>query len=134
MVEARPELAISPEKVCFIIVKAREFDVQDLEIDLDDSSDDAHSSLVPAMPHDSDPAVKELRGFINALTEDEQVDLVALTWLGRGDGALDEWDALRQEASRAHNARTAQYLLAKPFLPDHLVEGLAAFGCACDDF
>jgi hypothetical protein len=137
MLETRPELSISPDKVSFIVVKAREFDLQDLAIDLDDNSDatDAtHCSLVPVPGGRSDPAVKELRAFINALTEDEQIDLVALTWLGRGDGGLDEWDDLREEAKRAHNKRTASYLLAKPFLPDHLEEGLSAFGCSCEDF
>ena len=134
MVKTRPELSISPEKICFIVVKAREFDLQDLAIDIDDSSDDREPALVPQPESHSDPTVKELRAFINALTEDEQIDLVALTWLGRGDGSLDEWDDLREEASRAHNKRTADYLLAKPFLPDHLEEGLAAFGCSCDDY
>ena len=27
---AKPELSISPEKVCFIVVKAREFDAKDV--------------------------------------------------------------------------------------------------------
>jgi hypothetical protein len=134
MVKIRPELSISPEKVCFIVVKAREFDLQDLAIDLDDSSDSTDPSLVPEPESHSDPTLRELRAFINALTEDEQIDLVALTWLGRGDGSLDEWDDLREEAARAHNKRTADYLLAKPFLPGHLEEGLAAFGCSCEDF
>jgi Protein of unknown function (DUF3775) len=131
MVKTRPELSISPEKVRFIIVKAHEFDLQDLAIEEDDATD---ASMAPALADQHDPAFKELRGFINALTEDEQVDLVALTWLGRGDGTIDEWDDLREEAARAHNKRTAPYLLAKPFLPDHLEEGLAQFGCSCDDF
>ena len=132
VVKTRPELSISPEKVCFIIAKAREFDLQDLVIDEEDKP------LDPSIRSDEenlpDPAVKELRGFINALSEDEQIDLVALTWLGRGDGTIDEWDDLRAEAARAHNKRTAAYLLAKPFLPDHLEEGLLQFGCSCEDF
>ena len=81
-----------------------------------------------------DPTQQELRSFIDALTEDEQIDLVALTWLGRGDGTIDEWDALRQEAARLHNNRTAAYLLGKPMLADHLEEGLSQFGCSCEEF
>lgn len=134
MLKTRPELSISPQKVSFIILRAREFELQDLAIDLDDNSDVTFSSAHTLPDEHSDPAVKELRAFINALTEDEQIDLVALTWLGRGDGTLDEWDDLREEAERAHNKRTASYLLAKPFLPDHLEEGLAAFGCSCEDY
>ena len=132
-VKARPELSISPEKVCFIIVKAREFEQQDLA-DAGDADEAADDAMRPVLEDAHDPAFRELRAFINALSEDEQIDLVALTWLGRGDGAIDEWDDLRAEANRAHNRRTAAYLLAKPFLPDHLEEGLSAFGCSCEDF
>jgi len=132
-VKARPELSISPDKVCFIIVKAREFEQQDLA-DAEDADEAADEAMRPVLEDAHDPAFRELRAFINALSEDEQIDLVALTWLGRGDGTIDEWDDLREEADRAHNKRTAAYLLAKPFLPDHLEEGLSAFGCSCEDF
>ena len=132
-VKARPELSISPDKVCFIIVKAREFEQQDLA-DAEDADEAAHEAMRPVLEDAHDPAFRELRAFINALSEDEQIDLVALTWLGRGDGTIDEWDDLREEAARAHNKRTAAYLLAKPFLPDHLEEALSQFGCSCDDY
>ena len=56
--------------------------------------------------HGNDTDRSELSGFIRGLNEDEQVDLVALTGLGRGDGDLDTWRDLRTEASRAHNNRT----------------------------
>ncbi len=56
---------------------------------------------------------------------DEQIDLVALMWLGRGDGDLDNWRELRAEASRAHNNRTASYLIGTPMLADYLEEALS---------
>jgi hypothetical protein len=65
------------------------------------------------------------------MTEDEQIDLVTLTWLGRGDGSPEDWDELRAEAQRAHNNRTASYLLGMPLLPDYLEEGLAQLGHSC---
>jgi hypothetical protein len=46
--------------------------------------------------HADDPVVAELRGFVVALTEDEQVDLAALAWLGRGDGTLEDWGGARR--------------------------------------
>src|SRR5215211_6547953 len=125
MIKTRPELSISPEKVGFIVVKAREFELQDLVIDDADGWNATDEAMRPILEGHPDPTFKELRAFINALSEDEQIDLVALTWLGRGDGNIDEWDELREEAARAHNKRTAAYLLAKPFLPDHLEEGLS---------
>ena len=78
--------------------------------------------------------VAELKSFIGALTEDEQIDLVALTWLGRGDATIDEWEEIRAEAARAHNRRTASYLLGMPLLSDHLEEALSQFGCSCEEF
>jgi len=68
------------------------------------------------------------------LNEDEQIDLVALAWLGRGDGTIDDWAELRAEAARAHNKRTAAYLLGMPLLADHLDEALSQFDRSCDDF
>lgn len=134
-VATEPSLSISSEKVCHIIVKAREFDVQDVETDPDsgsNASDDMMASVLES--HGDDPTYDELVAFIDGLSEDEQVDLVALTWLGRGDGVLADWPDLRREAQRAHNQRTAAYLLAKPMLADHLEEGLSTFGLSCEDF
>ena len=129
-----PTLSISPEKVCYIIAKAHEFDVKDVVTDVGSSSNATDDQMMSVLEdHPDDPTYREVRAFIDALTEDEQIDLVALTWLGRGDGTLSEWDALREEAGRAHNKRTAAYLLQKPMLGDHLQEGLAEFGCSCED-
>ena len=86
-------LSISPEKVCFIIIKAREFDAKDAVTDPDPGSnptDDREAAVLE--DHEDDPVVEELTGFIGALTEDEQIDLVALAWLGRDDFAASDWD------------------------------------------
>src|SRR6516225_3214985 len=132
---ATPALSISPEKVCFIVVKAREFDAKDVVTIPDDASNATDDAMMSVLEdHADDPVVAELRGFIGALTEDEQVDLVALTWLGRGDGTLDDWEELRAEAARLHNKRTASYLLGMPLLPDHLEDALSQFGCSCEEF
>ena len=133
--KAVPELAISPEKLCFIIVKAHEFDAKDIVTDPDDSSNAADDAMISVLEdHPDDPVVAELAGFINALSEDEQIDLVPLAWLGRGDGTIDDWDELRAEATRAHNKRTARYLLGMPTLGDYLEEGLSQFGRSCEEF
>jgi hypothetical protein len=72
--------------------------------------------------------------FIGALSEDEQIELVALAWLGRGDGTIEDWSDLRAQAASAHNRRTAQYLLGLPLLADHLEEGLSLFGRSCESY
>lgn len=132
---ATHSLSISPEKVCFIVMKAHQFDVKDVVTDPDSSSNAADDAMLSVLEdHPDDPTYRELRAFIGMLSEDEQIDLVALTWLGRGDGTLDEWEDLLEEAARLHNKRPAAYLLGKPMLGDHLEEGLALFGCSCEDF
>ncbi len=130
-----PSLSIATEKVCFLIVKAREFDVKDVVTDPDDASNATDDGMVSVLEdHGEDPVVCEIRGCIGALNEDEQVDLVALAWLGRGDGTIDDWDELRAEAARVHNERTAAYLLGMPLLADYLDEALSQFDRSCDDF
>ena len=124
-----PDLSISPEKLGFIILKAREFDAKDVVTDPDDASNPTDDAMVSVLEdHPDDPVVQELTEFIMAMTEDEQIDLVALTWLGRGDGAREEWDDLRREAARVHNNRTASYLLGIPLLSDYLEEALSQLG------
>jgi hypothetical protein len=129
MIEAAPDLSISPEKLRFIIAKAREFDVKDVVTDPGDASNATDDMMLSVLEdHADDPVVEELSGFIGALTEDEQIDLVTLVWLGRGDGTAAEWNDLRAEAARARNRRTAQYLLGMPLLSNHLEDALAELG------
>lgn len=130
-----PDLAISAEKVAAIIAKARQFDVKDVVTDpgsASNASDDAMLSVLE--DHSDDPVRTELTAIIRGLNEDEQVDLVALAWLGRGDGDIEDWADLRAEASRAHNKRTAEYLLGTPLLGDLLEEGLTQFGHSLEEF
>ena len=129
-----PELSISEEKLCFIIAKAREFDVKDVVTDPDDASNATDDGMLSVLEdHKDDPVVQELAAVIYAMSEDEQIDLVALTWLGRGYGSIEDWNELRAEASRAHNRRTASYLLGIPLLADYLTEGISQFGISCDE-
>jgi hypothetical protein len=128
---AMPELMISPDKVGFLIEKAREFDVKEAATDLDSGSNGADDDMIDVLEDDgSDAVASELTGFIEALSEDEQIDLVALMRLGRGDGTIEEWKDLRRQAAEGHNSRTARYLLGEPMLGDLLAEGLDEFGIA----
>jgi hypothetical protein len=135
MGDAIPTLSISTEKVCFVVVKAREFDVKDVDTTLDDGSNPTDDRMIEVLEdRPDDPVIQELVAFIEGMSEDEQVDLVTLAWLGRGDGTLEEWAELRAEAARMHNRHTASYLLGIPLLPDYLEEALAEFGRSCEEF
>jgi hypothetical protein len=136
--EDLPSLAISPDKVCFVIIKAREFDVKDVVTETDTGSNPSDDKMIAVLEdHGDDPVAQELTSFISDLSEDEQIDLVALAWLGRDDNTIEDWPTLREEAARAHSTRTthtANYLLGTPLLSDQLEEGLSLFEHSCEDF
>src|SRR5260370_8334715 len=120
-----PELAISAEKVGFLIEKAREFDVKESTSDPDSGSNGTDDNMIDVLQDNGDdPVVREITGFINAMTEDERIDLVALRRLGRGDGSIEEWDDLRRDAADGDNRHTASYLLGEPLVPHFLAQPL----------
>jgi hypothetical protein len=133
--EPEPSLTISPEKVCFIIIKIREFDAKDEPTEPEPGSNPTDDSEMAVLEdHGDDPVVEELSSLISSLSEDEQIDLVALAWLGREDYTADDWRSVREEASFAHNERTAEYILGTPMIGDFLEEGLSMLGYSCEEF
>jgi hypothetical protein len=129
------ELTVSAETVCFIIVKAREFDVKDAVTEPDPGSNPADDRDLEVLEdHPDDPAEQEIRAMVGSLSVDEQVELVALAWLGRGDYDARDWAAARSEAADAHTSKTADYLLGLPLLGDYLEEGLSMLGRSCEEF
>lgn len=126
-------LEISREKLCFIVVKAREFDAK-VEPVVDDwgsnPTDDGEREILEDYP--DDPTLAELQEAIEGLNEDELVELIALVWLGRGD--FTEWSEARAMARQRHRAGSGPYLIGMPMLGDFLEEGLATLGYSCQDF
>jgi len=120
---------LNPDTVQFIIDKAREFHVKEEvtipEEPLSPSDDWARQVLAD---HADDPVFQELKSTIDDLEPDQQVTLVALMWLGRGDYSADEWDAAVEAAQESWTERTSDYLLGTPLLADFLSEGLDELG------
>ena len=125
-------LEIDPAKVCFIIVKAREFDAKVEPVEPDpgsNPSDDGGRGVLE--DYADDPVQEELQRLIGALNEDEQANLVALAWLGRGDYTAVEWDQAVKAAHERHTGKTARYLLGIPLLGDYLEEALNQLDYSC---
>lgn len=60
-----PELSIPTDKLCFIIAKAREFDVKDVVTDPDDASNPSDDAMISVLEdHRDDPVVKEISAVI----------------------------------------------------------------------
>ncbi len=130
-------LNIGPDKVGFIILKAREFDVKvepedeaEAEEGSNPSDDDDRAVLED---YADDPTLEELRCAIDDLNDDEIVDLIALAWVGRGDFERNEWSAARKLARERHRPHSADYLIGMPALGDYLEEGMATLGYSAGD-
>jgi len=128
----RPHIAV--DKVCRIVLKARQFDVKEGVVEADYGANAADEGFrVVLAGYGNDPVFQELKTFIDDLDIDEQCDLVALTWVGRGDFVGAEWQSALRLARQEHNEHTAEYLLGTPLLADYLSEGLAEFGFSCEE-
>ena len=127
-------LTITLEKLCFLIVKAREFDAK-MEPEVsdpgDNPTDDADRMVLFDYPDDA--TVEEIQGFLEALNEDEIAEIVAMIWVGRGDYDVDEWDNVVSAAMEDEDSRRLEALLAIPLLADYLEEGLSQLGYSCED-
>ncbi len=121
------ELNISREKISYIIIKAREYDVKVAPAETDDGETGVLED------RDDDPTAEELRAVIDTLNEDEAIELIALAWVGRGDFDGTEWAEAKALAAERHHRRSSEYLLGMPTLADNLEEGLAALGLSGDD-
>ena len=118
---------INTEKVCFVIVKARELESEDegLEADASNPSDDKFVSVMTDEAYESVRA--ELSAYIDAMDEDEQCELVALAWIGRGEFTAEEWLSAVAQARGGRRRPTSGYLLEDRLLASHLEYGLAEF-------
>jgi hypothetical protein len=124
---AMPELQISPAKIGWLILKARAYDAKIAPpIATSATSEDDEIELLDNRPND--PDVEEIVGFVRGLNEDEEIDLVALTWVGRGTFDIEDWQEARRTAREERTTRTERYLLGLPLLADYLAEGLESFG------
>jgi len=126
-------LDLNPEIVCQIVERAREFQAQEAVVlpeTLFSPSDD--KALEALAGFADDLTYQEVRHAIEDLEPDQQIVLVALMWVGRGDFEVEDWDAAIEAASDNWTERTAEYLLATPLVADYLIEALDLHGYSCN--
>lgn len=131
----RPEsLDLSSDVLAYLVVRARTFDAQTPPADSNEASNAADDRGVAILESTRDDATAaELRAAIARLTDEQQVSLVALVWVGRGDFEPSEWEDARALARQRHHASTARYLMGMPLLGDYIEEGAAALGLNLTD-
>jgi hypothetical protein len=96
----RNMLPISADKIAEVIILARELD----------------------------RAENEFNGFVDQLTDDEKVGLVAVFWIGRGSFEPEDLADALETAAHEATTPTADYLKGSPHLSDHLEAGMEALG------
>ncbi len=123
-----PELRISTEKVSDFIEAAREVagKVAPAAGDRTTTGDDSKLVSIEDYPGD-DARRQEMRDFIAGLNVDEQTDLLALIFVGRGDFDIAEWNHAVREARARITRRDADFMIGDPALPEYLGTSLDAF-------
>jgi Protein of unknown function (DUF3775) len=118
------ELSLNPRFLQNLILRTRALVAQEGQVSDDDGnlSDDPG----PAAPRfdREDLTRAEIAAEIADLEPDQQAELVALMWIGRGDMEPEEWDEAVAVALERHGDAGAAYLLAHPHLAEHWDEGL----------
>lgn len=97
------------------------------EVEFDaDTLEEGHNHDGLAEEESDDLSDEELRELIEDLNVDEAAELVAITWIGRGDFDAEDFDQAVEEARERAVGSTATYLLGLPLLADHMEAGLDA--------
>jgi hypothetical protein len=120
------ELTIHPGFLQSLILKTRALMAQEDVVSPDSGSNPSDDDGGVAMLQDSPENLtrQEIRGEIEDLEPDQQAELVALMWIGRGDMEPEEWEDALQLAVERHEGSTADYLLSHPHVADYWDEGV----------
>lgn len=128
--ELRFMLEINVDTISNIIKKAREIDIGDEVFNKDNMYVSDESSQLMLAEYQDNLDYLELKNLINDLEPDQQLDVIALMYIGRGDFDKSEWESALKQASTIPQHKRADYLISKAMLADYLNEGLAIFNYA----
>jgi len=128
-------LNINPDIVCYIILKAREFHAKE-EVSFPEeisNSEYEYDFLQILAMHGDDQTYREIESIIEDLEPDQQVDLLTMMYIGRGDFDISEWSAARKEAKDNLAPNLTGYLISKPLIADYLEKTLEALNYSCNE-
>lgn len=131
------ELNVDPDYVRLVVARSRaalferpdaEADEPDREAELDqgtafEGEDPAHLAEEEA----PDGMRIEAAAMIDSLNVDEQAELVALTWIGRGDYDAAELEVAVREAKSRTTGPASEMLFEIDVFPSHLENGLSSW-------
>lgn len=123
-------LSIDPDYVRRLVLKVRSFmGKEGTEVPDEGSNPTDDEMPSSALQEENDDlsreeVVEEIRG----LAPRQQAELVALMWLGRDDGAPEDFADLVKQASERREVPTEDYLLDHPLVAEHWLEGMERLG------
>lgn len=128
------ELATPLETICRLIIRGREMEAQvpgngpDDEENANDEDDE-----FAVLDDDVNEAIEEeVRTLLDDLAEDQQAEVLALAWVGRGTYDASEWDEAVEAAGDRDAENPVDQLMEMPMLSAYLDTALAAFDLSCD--
>jgi len=123
-------LSIDPDYLRRLIVKVRSFMGKEATELPDEGSNPTDDEMPSSALQDEgddlsrEEVVEEIRG----LEPRQQAELVALMWLGRDEGAPEEFEGLVRLALERREVPTEDYLLDHPLVAEHWLEGMERLG------
>ena len=120
------ELNLNPEFLRDLLLKLRALMAQEELVSPDSGSNPTDDEGGPTTLQDDPENLTraEVVAAIGDLEPDQQAELVALMWIGRGDMEPAEWEEAKELAAERHERATADYLLSHPHVADDIQEGL----------
>ncbi len=123
-------LSIDPGYLRRLVVKVRSFMGKEATEVPDEGSNPTDDEMPSSALQDEgddlsrEEVVEEIRG----LEPRQQAELVALMWLGRDEGAPEEFEGLVRLALERREVPTEDYLLDHPLVAEHWLDGMERLG------
>ena len=125
---------VNTETVRRLIALARTVHAQEEVVIPEDSSNPSGDWGAQVLAsHADDLSRDEFLSIVADLEPDQQQQLVAMMWLGRGDFAAEEWDAAVEQAVDLWRDGTGAYLLSHPMLSGELEAALEALDLGTEE-
>ena len=123
-------LSLDPDYLRRLVLKVRAFmGKEDTEVPDEGSNPTDDEMPSSAFQEDGDDLSREeVMEEIRGLDPRQQAELVALMWLGRDEGAPEEFADLVRQAATRREVPTENYLLDHPLVAEHWLEGMERLG------
>lgn len=119
-----PELTLTEDVVSSLVLKLRGVQGREAISDPNSGSNPIDDGMIDALQSGvGDLSRQEVGQQIAELSPQEQTQLVALMWVGRGDFEPAEWREAMRLAEQQRVSPTATYILGHPLAADFIAEG-----------